>query len=290
MYGLRIVTISIAASLALGIFSSGASAQAVCGKRTDIVKQLEKKYGETRRSVGVPAGPRCGRGLRVQRNRQLDHPGHQCAGHELPDGSRRSIRGGNPGCCQFGGADLNEFGPVRWTGLWSGPWAHPVRADAPRLDLRPASHRQRLRISGVCSFSQPPDRSSSVEHTQSGNMSSIRAIRRCVYCASALASAGEMGQGTARCARAVSRRVTGNGGFHVQKQDRADRRRPDRWARSRTSQDSRNWGTWSSLTSPKGFPRARHWTLPKVRRSMDSTRASRELRITLISRAPTSAS
>ncbi len=40
----------------MGALPGTASAQAVCGKRTDIVKQLEKKYGETRMSVGVQQG------------------------------------------------------------------------------------------------------------------------------------------------------------------------------------------------------------------------------------------
>ncbi|MEM6662870.1 MAG: hypothetical protein AAF666_11920 [Pseudomonadota bacterium] len=33
-----------------------ASAQTVCGKRDDIISQLQRKYGETRRSLGVQQG------------------------------------------------------------------------------------------------------------------------------------------------------------------------------------------------------------------------------------------
>ena len=35
---------------------TAASAQTVCGKRDNIIKQLEAKYGETRRSLGVQQG------------------------------------------------------------------------------------------------------------------------------------------------------------------------------------------------------------------------------------------
>lgn len=38
------------------LITSAASAQAVCGKREDIVKQLEEKYGETRNGMGVQQG------------------------------------------------------------------------------------------------------------------------------------------------------------------------------------------------------------------------------------------
>lgn len=38
-----------------GLFS-GAEAQTVCGKRDNIVQQLQTKYGETRRSVGLQQG------------------------------------------------------------------------------------------------------------------------------------------------------------------------------------------------------------------------------------------
>jgi hypothetical protein len=33
-----------------------AGAQMVCGKRTDIIRQLSEKYGETRRSMGLAGG------------------------------------------------------------------------------------------------------------------------------------------------------------------------------------------------------------------------------------------
>ena len=56
MYGFRFVKVSIAALMTMGVLAGTAHAQAVCGKRTDIVKQLEKKYGETRKSVGVQQG------------------------------------------------------------------------------------------------------------------------------------------------------------------------------------------------------------------------------------------
>lgn len=35
---------------------TSAGAQTVCGKRGDIIKQLEAKYGETRRTMGVQQG------------------------------------------------------------------------------------------------------------------------------------------------------------------------------------------------------------------------------------------
>ena len=56
MYGLPLVKISIAAALSIAVLGGDAGAQAVCGKRTEIVKQLHKKYGETRRSVGLQQG------------------------------------------------------------------------------------------------------------------------------------------------------------------------------------------------------------------------------------------
>ncbi|MEM9060654.1 MAG: hypothetical protein AAGD13_09345 [Pseudomonadota bacterium] len=37
-------------------FSTTAQAQMVCGARGEIIKQLEKKYGETRRSLGLQQG------------------------------------------------------------------------------------------------------------------------------------------------------------------------------------------------------------------------------------------
>lgn len=56
MYGLPLVKIVIATTLTAAVLISTANAQAVCGKRTEIVKQLSKKYGETRRSVGLQRG------------------------------------------------------------------------------------------------------------------------------------------------------------------------------------------------------------------------------------------
>ena len=56
MYGLPIVKSAIATALAVVVLGGVANAQAMCGKRTEIVKQLNKKYGETRRSVGVQQG------------------------------------------------------------------------------------------------------------------------------------------------------------------------------------------------------------------------------------------
>lgn len=35
---------------------SAANAQMVCGKRAEIIKQLESKYGETRQSLGLQQG------------------------------------------------------------------------------------------------------------------------------------------------------------------------------------------------------------------------------------------
>lgn len=49
----------MSAPLALAVLAStGASAQGqmVCGKRDTIISQLEQKYGETRRSMGVQQG------------------------------------------------------------------------------------------------------------------------------------------------------------------------------------------------------------------------------------------
>ena len=56
MYGLPPVKTLIAAALSIAVLGGAANAQAVCGKRTEIVQQLHKKYGETRRSVGVQQG------------------------------------------------------------------------------------------------------------------------------------------------------------------------------------------------------------------------------------------
>lgn len=46
---------SLSSALALA-FCAPAMAQAVCGKRADIVKQLAEKYGEVQTSVGVQQG------------------------------------------------------------------------------------------------------------------------------------------------------------------------------------------------------------------------------------------
>ena len=43
----------LAATAALTAIGGTADAQMVCGKRDAIVAQLERKYGETRRSVGL---------------------------------------------------------------------------------------------------------------------------------------------------------------------------------------------------------------------------------------------
>lgn len=61
MTGISLKQLSVAAVAAVIGFGvtgtmSPASAQTVCGKRDDIILQLEKKYGETRRSVGVQQG------------------------------------------------------------------------------------------------------------------------------------------------------------------------------------------------------------------------------------------
>lgn len=60
MFGLFVKTTQIAALAAASLFTAGlttgAEAQSVCGKRDDIITQLERKYGETRRSVGVQQG------------------------------------------------------------------------------------------------------------------------------------------------------------------------------------------------------------------------------------------
>lgn len=46
-----------ATSLGIVLFSAPeAEAQNVCGKRDAIIKQLEAKYGETRRSIGLQEG------------------------------------------------------------------------------------------------------------------------------------------------------------------------------------------------------------------------------------------
>lgn len=46
-----------AAALAAAVAATGpAAAQTVCGARAQIVAELERKYGETRRSVGLQQG------------------------------------------------------------------------------------------------------------------------------------------------------------------------------------------------------------------------------------------
>jgi hypothetical protein len=50
---LKIVPLALASLAALG---GPAGAQLVCGERKSIVAQLERKYGETRRSIGVQDG------------------------------------------------------------------------------------------------------------------------------------------------------------------------------------------------------------------------------------------
>lgn len=56
MYGSFVKAISLAALAAVPFLAGPANAQTVCGKRADIVAQLETKYGETRRSLGVQRG------------------------------------------------------------------------------------------------------------------------------------------------------------------------------------------------------------------------------------------
>ncbi len=53
-YSLRNATLAAAAALAAT--GGGAQAQMICGERDAIVAQLERTYGETRRSVGVQQG------------------------------------------------------------------------------------------------------------------------------------------------------------------------------------------------------------------------------------------
>ncbi len=56
MYGNFVKTISLAALVGLPLLSGTVAAQTVCGKRDDIISQLQNKYGETRRSLGVQRG------------------------------------------------------------------------------------------------------------------------------------------------------------------------------------------------------------------------------------------
>ncbi|MEM9141199.1 MAG: hypothetical protein AAGB15_15330 [Pseudomonadota bacterium] len=48
--------LTAAIGLGASAIPTPAEAQTVCGKRDEIISQLEKKYGETRRSVGVQRG------------------------------------------------------------------------------------------------------------------------------------------------------------------------------------------------------------------------------------------
>jgi len=56
MYCTFVKTISLAALATASLLVGAANAQTVCGKRADIIHQLENKYGETRRSLGVQRG------------------------------------------------------------------------------------------------------------------------------------------------------------------------------------------------------------------------------------------
>ena len=49
-------TAPLAALIAATFIGSTAQAQMVCGQRDTIIAQLEKKYGETRRSLGLQEG------------------------------------------------------------------------------------------------------------------------------------------------------------------------------------------------------------------------------------------
>lgn len=53
MSSLKILPLALATFASLG---GTAGAQMVCGERKSVVAQLERKYGETRRSVGVQDG------------------------------------------------------------------------------------------------------------------------------------------------------------------------------------------------------------------------------------------
>ena len=55
-YFVKTATIALMAAGLIGTASVPATAQTVCGKRADIINQLERKYGETRRSLGVQQG------------------------------------------------------------------------------------------------------------------------------------------------------------------------------------------------------------------------------------------
>lgn len=53
---LHVLKLSALAITFAGVAVPSAQAQMVCGTRDNIIAQLEKKYGETRRSVGVQQG------------------------------------------------------------------------------------------------------------------------------------------------------------------------------------------------------------------------------------------
>lgn len=55
-YFVKMTAMTATAASLLLTASIPATAQTVCGKRDDIISQLERKYGETRRSVGVQQG------------------------------------------------------------------------------------------------------------------------------------------------------------------------------------------------------------------------------------------
>jgi hypothetical protein len=56
MTGTSFRNATLAAAVVLATLGGTAEAQMVCGKRDAIVGQLERKYGETRRSVGLQQG------------------------------------------------------------------------------------------------------------------------------------------------------------------------------------------------------------------------------------------
>jgi hypothetical protein len=56
MTGISLRNATFAATAVLAVTGGTAEAQMVCGKRDAIVAQLESKYGETRRSVGLQQG------------------------------------------------------------------------------------------------------------------------------------------------------------------------------------------------------------------------------------------
>ena len=50
------VTIAVAAMSAEPAWAQTPGGQMICGKRNDILRQLDEKYGETRRSLGLAQG------------------------------------------------------------------------------------------------------------------------------------------------------------------------------------------------------------------------------------------